>query len=158
MVKRIALIDTANCADVQARVRGDRGRSMKENRRFSDRILAAIRDSKIVGIRVGTQPHRSIGIWAVVAEGRVFVRSWSLKPQGWYRTFLEEPQGAVRVADREIAVRARRAHEEPALEKRCQPRLLGEVQHARIHQVRPRPRTREVQGHDYRARAVIGIS
>jgi hypothetical protein len=53
-------------------------------------ILAAIHDGKIVGIRAGTKPHRLIGIWAVVVEGRIFVRSWSLKEHSWYRTFLEE--------------------------------------------------------------------
>jgi hypothetical protein len=54
---------------------------MKAQRRFAGDILAAIRDGKILGIRAGTQPHRFIGIWAVVVEGRVFVRSWSLKPR-----------------------------------------------------------------------------
>ena len=68
--------------------------------------MAVIRDGKILGIRAGTEPHRFIGIWAVVVEGRVFVRSWSLKPRSWYRTFLEEPRGAVQVAGREIPVRA----------------------------------------------------
>jgi hypothetical protein len=34
------------------------------------------------------------------------VRSWSVKPRSWWRTFLEEPRGAILVADREIAVRA----------------------------------------------------
>lgn len=43
--------------------------------RFPAGVLAAIRDGKILGIRAGTQPHRFIGIWAVVVEGRVFVRS-----------------------------------------------------------------------------------
>jgi hypothetical protein len=81
-------------------------------RRFPGGILGAIWDGKILGIRAGTQPHRFIGIWAVVVEGRVFVRSWGLKPRGWYRTLLEEPQGAVRVADREIAVRAVRTRSE----------------------------------------------
>ena len=80
--------------------------SAKAKRRFPDEILAAIRDGKIFGIRAGTEPHRFIGIWAVVVEGRVFVRSWSLKPRSWYRTFLEEPRGAIQVAGREIAVRA----------------------------------------------------
>ncbi len=79
---------------------------MKAKRRFPDDILAAIRDSKILGIRAGTQPYRFIGIWAVVVEGRVFVRSWSLKPRSWYRTFLEEPRGAIQIAGREIPVRA----------------------------------------------------
>jgi hypothetical protein len=79
---------------------------MKAKRRFPDDVLSLIRDGKILGIRAGTQPHRFIGIWAVVVEGRVFVRSWSLKPRSWYRTFLEEPCGTVQVAGREIAVRA----------------------------------------------------
>jgi hypothetical protein len=85
---------------------------MAARRRFTGDTLAAIRDGKILGIRAGTQPHRFIGIWAVVVEGRVFVRSWSLKPRSWYRTFLEEPYGAVQVAGREIAVRAVRTRSE----------------------------------------------
>jgi hypothetical protein len=83
-----------------------------KTKRFPDDILAAIRDGKILGLRAGTQPHRFIGIWAVVVEGRVFVRSWSLKPRSWYRTFLEEPRGTINVAGREIAVRAVRTRSE----------------------------------------------
>ena len=85
---------------------------MSAKRRFSDDVLAAIRDGKILGIRAGTEPHRFIGIWAVVVEGRVFVRSWSLKPRSWYRTFLEEPRGTIQAAGREIAVRAVRTRSE----------------------------------------------
>lgn len=79
---------------------------MPARRRFPAKILAALRDGKILGLRAGTAPHRFIGIWVVVAEGRVFVRSWSLKPRSWYRTFLEDPRGTIQVADREIPVRA----------------------------------------------------
>lgn len=79
---------------------------MKAKRGFTDEVLAAIRDGKILGIRAGTKPHRFIGIWAVVVENRVFVRSWSLKPRSWYRTFLEEPRGAINVAGQEIPIRA----------------------------------------------------
>jgi len=79
---------------------------MKAKRRFPKLILAAIRDGKILGIRAGTRPHRIIGIWAVVVEGRVFVRSYTLKPRSWYRTFLEEPRGVIEVNGREIPVRA----------------------------------------------------
>jgi len=79
---------------------------MNTKRTFPGKILAAIRDDKMLRIRAGTGPHRFIGIWAVVVEGRVFVRSWSLKPRSWYRTFLEEPQGAILVDGREVAVRA----------------------------------------------------
>src|SRR5829696_3379298 len=81
-------------------------------KRFPDDVVAAIRDGKSLGLRAGTQPHRVIGIWAVVVEGRVFVRSWSLKPRSWYRTFLQEPRGDIEVAGREIPVRAVRTRSE----------------------------------------------
>lgn len=79
--------------------------SNKAKRSFPKTIVTAIRDGKILGIRAGTKPHRVIGIWAVVVEGRVFVRSWSLKPRSWYRTFIEEPRGVIVVNEREIPVR-----------------------------------------------------
>jgi len=78
---------------------------MAASNRFSKAIVSAIRDGKILGIRAGTKPHRIIGIWAVVVEGRVFVRSYSLKPRSWYRTFLEEPRGIIEVDGRQIRVR-----------------------------------------------------
>ncbi len=77
----------------------------KTKRGFPKKILESIRDEKILGIRAGAKPHRVIGIWAVVVEGRVFVRSWSLKPRSWYRTFLEEPRGIIVVNGRNIPVR-----------------------------------------------------
>ena len=79
---------------------------MKAKKRFGADILAAIRKDKILGIRAGSGPHRTIGIWMVVVEGRVFVRSWSLKPRSWWRTFLEDPYGSIFIADREISIRA----------------------------------------------------
>ncbi|HYK91562.1 MAG TPA: DUF2255 family protein [Acidobacteriota bacterium] len=85
---------------------------MRTKERFSSDVLAAIRDGKILRIRAGRQPHRFIGIWAVVVEDRVFVRSWSLKPRGWYRTFLDDAQGTVQAAGREIPVRAARTRSE----------------------------------------------
>lgn len=75
-------------------------------KRFPDNIVADIRKDKILGIRAGMKPHRIIGIWSVVVEGRVFVRSWSLKPQSWFRTFLEDPQGVIQVGKRKFRVRA----------------------------------------------------
>jgi hypothetical protein len=77
---------------------------VKVNQRFSDDILADFRENKGLRIRAGTGAHRFIGIWVVVVNDRVFVRSWSVKPRGWYRTFLEESRGAVQIANREIAV------------------------------------------------------
>jgi hypothetical protein len=77
------------------------------NRRLSRTVVAAIDATKILGVRAGNRStHRFIGIWPVVIGGRVFGRSWSLKPAGWYRTFLEDPRGSIQVGSREIAVRA----------------------------------------------------
>ena len=78
---------------------------MASSKRFSKAIATAIRDGKILGIRAGTKPHRVIGIWAVVVEGRVFVRSYTLKERSWYRTFLEEPRGIIEVEAKQIPVR-----------------------------------------------------
>jgi len=75
---------------------------MSDKRRFPKAIAAAIRAGKILGIRAGTKSHRIIGIWAVVVEGRVFVRSYSLKPRSWYRTFREEPRGIIEVDGKQI--------------------------------------------------------
>jgi hypothetical protein len=75
-------------------------------RQFPDDILAVLRKAKSLRIRAGIGDHRLIGIWFVMVKERVFVRSWSVKPNGWYRTFLKEPRGAIRVADHEIAVGA----------------------------------------------------
>ena len=79
---------------------------MAPKRGFPKEVLAAICDGKILGIRAGIKPHRIIGIWAVVVENRVFVRSWSLKERSWYRTFLEEPVGVIEVDNQQILVRA----------------------------------------------------
>ena len=85
---------------------------MAVKQQFSDDTLAALRESRGLRIRAGTGQHRFIGIWVVIVRDRVFVRSWSVKPNGWYRTFLKEPRGSIQVADRKIAVRAIRTKSE----------------------------------------------
>jgi hypothetical protein len=82
------------------------------SKKFSSKILAAIHDANSIYIRSGTEPHRFTRIWAVVVRDRVFVRSWSIKPRSWYRTFLKEPIGAIQVGDQEIAIRALRTRGE----------------------------------------------
>ena len=85
-----------------------RGAKMISTNRFAEKILAAIQKEKILGIRAGTDStHRVIGIWSVVVEGRVFVRSWSMKPRSWWRTFLEDPHGEVFVAERKRGIKVR---------------------------------------------------
>src|SRR3989442_1624410 len=78
---------------------------MASSKSFSKAIVTDIRDGKVLGIRAGTKSHRVIGVWAVVVEGRVFVRSYSLKERSWYRTFLEEPRGIIEVEGKQIPVR-----------------------------------------------------
>ena len=73
--------------------------------KFPKPVVDAIHAAKILGIRAGTKPHRIIGIWAVVVEGRVFVRSYSLKPRSWWRTFHEEPRGIIEVNGKQFKVR-----------------------------------------------------
>src|ERR1051325_5810638 len=73
--------------------------------RFPKPIVDAIRDAKILGIRAGAKPHRIIGIWAVVVEGRVFVRSHTLKERSWYRPLREHPRGIIEVNGKQIKMR-----------------------------------------------------
>jgi hypothetical protein len=81
------------------------------SRRFSAPLLAELARAKILGVRSGAS-HRFTGVWVVVVEGRVFVRSWNDKPTGWYRAFIAEPTGSIQVAGRELAVRASRPRSE----------------------------------------------
>jgi hypothetical protein len=76
-------------------------------------VVAATRDGWSIAIRAGSKPHRFIRIWAVVVEGRVFVRSWSLEPRSWYKTLLVEPHGVLQVGRKTMPFRAVRARGEP---------------------------------------------
>lgn len=89
---------------------------MAEKPHFSEEILASVRKDMVIGLRAGTKPHCFIGIWAVVVENRVFIRSWSLKQKSWYHVFREEPQGTVQIAGQEFAVRTVQAHAEGLLD------------------------------------------
>jgi hypothetical protein len=84
---------------------------MAAARRFSEPALDELAKARIVGVRAGTE-HRYTGVWVVVVEGRVFVRSWNDKPTGWYRAFRAQPLGSIRLAGREIAVRTRQLRDE----------------------------------------------
>ena len=79
---------------------------MTTRRRFSKPVVAAITKDKILGVRAGSGDHRFIGVWMVVVDGRVFIRSWGLKRRGWYTTFREDSTGTIQAAGRELRVRA----------------------------------------------------
>src|SRR5439155_22552486 len=95
-------------------------------RRFSRPIVTAIDASKSLGVRAGARSgHRFIGIWAVVVNGRVFARSWTLKDGGWYRTFLDDPLGTIEIGGRQVRIRAVRTRG---------PRLRDAVERAHAQQ------------------------
>src|SRR5215471_14197141 len=73
-------------------------------RRFPQTALAGFESTKYLYIRSGD--HRFIPIWVVVVDGRVLVRSWNDRADGWYRAFLTHASGAVRFDNSEVSVRA----------------------------------------------------
>lgn len=85
--------------------------------RFSKPLVTLLDESRILGIRAGMEDHRFLGVWVVVTGGRVFVRPWNDKPNGWYRAFLAEPRGLIQVGDREVRVRAARRTAERLLDQ-----------------------------------------
>ena len=92
------------------------GARSKSPKRFPADIVAKLCEGKGLRIRAGAGDHRFIGIWVVVVRERVFVRSWSVKPDGWYRTFLAEPHGAIRVGDRDLPVELVRTRDKRLLD------------------------------------------
>jgi hypothetical protein len=78
----------------------------KSKNTFPDSILETIRKAKILGVRAGTE-HRYTGIWVVVVDDRVYVRSWNDKPTGWFRAFRKQPEGMIQIGELEVPVKAR---------------------------------------------------
>ena len=81
---------------------------MKPKSHFTDDVIATINKDRILGIRAGEESHhRVIGIWVVVVDRRVFVRSYTMKPGGWWRTFLEDSYGEIFVSKRKRGIKVR---------------------------------------------------
>lgn len=81
---------------------------MTSKSRFKEDILATIHKDRILGIRAGSDSdHRIIGVWVVIVKGRIFVRSYTMKPGGWWRTFLEDPYGEIFVSKRKRGIKVR---------------------------------------------------
>ncbi len=74
--------------------------------KFAKTIVEAAQSAKIMGVRAGTE-HKYTGVWVVVVDGRVFARSWSDKPTGWFRAFKKQPAGTIQIGEREITVRGK---------------------------------------------------
>lgn len=84
--------------------------------RFTRPVITALDASKIIGLRAGLAPHRFVGVWVVVVDGRAFVRPWFNKPDGWYRAFLEEERGVLQVGERQLPIRVARGRGERLLD------------------------------------------
>ena len=70
---------------------------------FDESIVEVARKAKIAGVRAGTE-HRYTGVWIVVVEDRLFVRSWNDKPTGWFQAFRNQPTGMLQLGELEIRV------------------------------------------------------
>jgi hypothetical protein len=79
---------------------------MSKEATFTDAVVEALDRAKILGVRAGTE-HRYTGVWVVVVDGRVFVRSWNDKPTGWFRAFRKQPNGTIQAGEIEIPVRGK---------------------------------------------------
>ena len=79
---------------------------MPVKKRLPEAIIARIQQDKILGIRAGSDSsHKVIGVWAVVVDGRVFVRSYKMKPGGWWDTFVKDPYGEIFVSNRKRGIK-----------------------------------------------------
>ena len=79
---------------------------MPKDATFKKADVEALNKAKMLGVRAGTE-HRYTGVWVVVVGDRVFARSWSDKPTGWFRAFKEQPDGTIQAGDRELRVRGK---------------------------------------------------
>lgn len=87
-------------------------------KKLSGAVIAAADAAQIMGIKVGHRTgHCFTGVWPIVVNGRLFARSWTVRPDGWCQTFLDDPLGIVQIGDREIRVRARRVKSERMRDK-----------------------------------------
>jgi hypothetical protein len=79
---------------------------MSRDGRFAESVVDALAKAKIIGVRAGTE-HRYTGVWVVVVKDRVFARSWSDKPTGWFRAFKKQRSGTIQVGKLELPVRSK---------------------------------------------------
>lgn len=79
---------------------------MSKSVTFPDDVVETLRKAKILGVRAGTE-HKYTGVWVVVVDDRVFVRSWNDKPTGWFQSFQQEPRGMIQAEGLELSVKGK---------------------------------------------------
>lgn len=77
---------------------------MTKDATFTNDVVETLRKAKIIGVRAGSE-HGYTGVWVVVVDERIFARSWSDKPTGWFRAFKKQARGTIQAGELEIPVR-----------------------------------------------------
>ena len=75
-------------------------------KRFPPAFTKQVDAARSLGVRSGDS-HKFTFVWVIVIDGRVLARSWNDKPSGWFRTFLKQPLGAIRLSSSKTATPAR---------------------------------------------------
>ena len=72
--------------------------------KFDADTLRQLRDAKEIAIRTEKHPKSAVVIWAVVADGEVFVRSVQGAKGRWYRDLAAGGSATLELAGRQLAV------------------------------------------------------
>lgn len=83
--------------------------------KFDTETLGELRDVHEVAIRTEKHPERAVVIWVVVAEDKVFVRSWRSAKGRWYRDLATGGPATLEFAGRRLAVQAIPASDQTAV-------------------------------------------
>lgn len=76
-----------------------------EMKKFTESFLECIKARSITSLRSGKDHPKFTVIWMVVAENRIFGRSYYLKDRSWHNTFLREESGEIKCGDVIVKVR-----------------------------------------------------
>lgn len=74
-------------------------------KKFSTAFLQCIQTRSITSLRAGADHPKFTGIWMVVADGRLFGRSYYLKERSWYHAFLKTKWGEIKCGDAIVKVK-----------------------------------------------------
>ncbi|MFY0254185.1 DUF2255 family protein [Chitinophaga sp. 30R24] len=73
---------------------------------FPDHIIKYVNTHDLIGIKAGGDRDKSIEIWMVVVDDRIFARSWGLAERSWFTAFQEDPTGVIECGDEIVPVTA----------------------------------------------------
>lgn len=65
-----------------------------------------IETHSLIGIKAGLHRETFLDIWMIVANDRIFARSWGLAEKSWYNTFLQDPKGQIKCGENIFNIKA----------------------------------------------------